>query len=68
MAKTIKQLENKLRIKYLIKDEKYFLMFGSMHPLINGKHHLGFETIEEAEIFGNSLYTTNNYCFYTIYK
>ena len=55
MAKTLKQLSNRIRIKYLKKDNKYFLFFGSSHILIKGEYLEGFESIEDAEKFGISL-------------
>ena len=44
MAKTIEQLENKLRIKFLVHQKKYYLFFGSMCVIINNEYQLGFNT------------------------
>ena len=55
MAKTLKQLENGIRIKFLVKAKKYFLFWGSQQCVIDGKYQDGFKTEEEAEKKGNIL-------------
>ena len=59
MAKTIEQLENKLRIKFLVHQKKYYLFFGSMCVLINNEYQLGFNTFEECKSIGIKLKPTN---------
>lgn len=55
MAKTLKQLDNGLRVKYLVKPKKHFLFWGSMNIRVDGQYHNGFKTQEAAEEFGNLL-------------
>lgn len=55
MAKTLVELENKLRVKYLIKPKKYYLFFGNQHPYINGEFHNVFESEASAVEFGIGL-------------
>ena len=61
MAKTLKQLENGIRIKYLVKDKKYFLFWGSQQCVINGKYQDGFKTQEDAEKIGIGLIGNDYY-------
>lgn len=53
MAKTLKQLQNGIRVNYLIKEKKYFLFFGSQQCTINNNYQDGFNTQQDAEIYGN---------------
>lgn len=55
MAKTLKMLQNGLRIKYLVHPKKYYIFWGSQQCTINGKYQDGFKTIDEAEDIGNTL-------------
>ena len=52
MAKTLEQLSNKLRIKYIVKAKKYYLYYGSMQIRIDNKYQKGFKTLEEAKSVG----------------
>ena len=59
MAKTIEQLENNLRIKFLIKERKYYLFFGSGRIIINGEYCQGYDTLAECKKIGVELKPTN---------
>lgn len=66
MAKTLKQLENKLRIKYIIRAKRYYLLFGNEHIVINGEYSNGFDSIELAEACGNKLIPTNSHIYWLL--
>lgn len=56
MAKTLKKLDNGLRIKYLIRQKKYYLFSGQHNITIYGLFTKnGFETFEECEETGKTL-------------
>lgn len=55
MAKTIVQLKNGLRVKYIVNAKKYYLYTGSMAILIDGEYQNGFKSEQEAVSLGNSL-------------
>ena len=59
MAKTIEQLDNKLRIKFLVNERKYYLFFGSGHIKINDEYCPGYETFDECKKVGIKLKPTN---------
>jgi len=58
MAKTLIQLKNGLRVKYLVKPKKHYLFIGSRQIRINSEWQRGFKTQEEAELIGNKLTNT----------
>lgn len=49
MAKAIKKYENGLSIRYLRKEQKFFITHGVMHIMINGEYSNGFSTFTKAE-------------------
>lgn len=55
MAKTLKLLNNKIRIKYLVRYKRYFLFYGNSQIMVNGYYPGSFETFEIAEEYGNTL-------------
>lgn len=61
MAKTLKLLENGIRIKYLVREKKYFLFWGTSQCLINSKYQNGFKTFEDAEMIGKTLIGKDRY-------
>ena len=56
MAKTLKLLDNGLRVKYLVKEKRYYLFFGSRQCKIDCEYQRGFYSQEAAEIAGKSLF------------
>jgi len=61
MAVTLKQLSNGIRVKYLVKDKRFFLFWGSQQCVIDGEYQNGFSTQEDAEAKGNSLIGNDYY-------
>ena len=59
MAKTLEQLPNKLRIKYIVKAKKYYLYYGSTQIRIDNKYQRGFKNIDEAKSVGIELKQSN---------
>jgi len=55
MAKTLEQLSNKLRIRYVVKAKKYYLYFGSTQIRIDGEYQKGFNSHNEAKKVGLKL-------------
>ena len=55
MAKTLVKLENKLRVKYLVKPKKYYLFYGNQQITIKGNYQDGFKTKDEAIEVGSKL-------------
>jgi len=64
MAKTLIQLENGLRVKYIVNEKAFMLFKGSANCYINGGYKK-FSTQKEAEKFGNRL-PKQNHNSYTI--
>ena len=54
MAKTLVQLANGLRVKYIVKEKAFMLFNGAANCFINGDYKK-FETQQECEDFGNKL-------------
>ena len=65
MAKTIYQLPNGLRVKYIKKPEKYYLYEGNHQISIDDEYQKGFEKFWKAIIYGDMLIKTDNKYNYT---
>jgi len=49
MAETLELIErNRVRVKYLVHQKKYFLFIGNTRILIDGDYQTGFQTLETA--------------------
>jgi len=64
MAKTLVQLENGVRVKYIIKEEAFMLFLGSANCFINGDYKR-FKTQEDAVRYGSTLPKQSSYFYYT---
>jgi len=54
MAKTLKLLDNGIRVKFIVKVKKYVLYRGSAQCLVNGGY-MSFETIDEVISVGERI-------------
>ncbi len=61
MAKTIELLPNKIRIKYLVKEKKYYLFYGSQQCMIDSEYQNGFNSFEDAKQKGLNLEVNGYY-------
>jgi hypothetical protein len=55
MAKTLVQLTNGLRVKYLVRPKRFFLFNGSACVKIDNRYQTGFDTQADAERRGSEL-------------
>lgn len=55
MAKTLIQFDNKIRVKFLVNEQKYFLFYGNSHIILDGKFGAQFDTQPQAEKVGKKL-------------
>lgn len=55
MSRAIKKFHNGISVRYIKKTKRYYLTYGVMHILVDGKPNDGFNTPEEAELYLSKL-------------